>query len=413
MSEINPPQSPPTSTLREVLALFLRLGATAFGGPAAHIAMMHDQIVTRKKWLTDQEFLDLNGATNLIPGPNSTELAIHIGYMRAGWRGLIAAGVSFIAPAMLIVIALAWAYVEYGTTPRADAFFYGIQPVIIVIIAQALWLLGRKAIKNAATAVVGVVAMVLYLFGFNEILLLVFAGLIILLFQNANRFDKNGTLSLLLPFSIFSKFKSPAGLPLSIVNPQSTSSGLPSLLSLLFSPSTFTLPVLFLSFLKIGSVLYGSGYVLLAFLHDEFVENLGWLTEKQLLDAVAIGQITPGPVFTTATFIGYLLGGVPGAVVATVGIFLPAFILVAITNPFIPRLRQSKWLGSVLDGVNVASAGLMAGVTLQLTSTAFVDIPTIVIGIASAVLLFRFRVNPTWLVIGGAGAGLLLSFIRQ
>lgn len=411
MSEINPAQSPPASPLREVVALFLRLGTTAFGGPAAHIAMMHDEIVTRKKWLTDQEFLDLNGATNLIPGPNSTELAIHIGYMRAGWRGLIAAGVSFIVPAMLIVIALGWAYVEYGTTPRADALFYGIQPVIIVIIAQALWLLGRKAIKNAATAVVGVAALVLYLFGFNEILLLVFAGLIILVLQNANRFCKNGTLSVLLPFSNLSLFSLNQKSAISIQ--PSTVFTLPSLLSLLSSLSTFSLPVLFLSFLKIGSVLYGSGYVLLAFLHDEFVENLGWLTEKQLLDAVAIGQITPGPVFTTATFIGYILGGVPGAVVATIGIFLPAFIFVAITNPFIPRLRQSKWLGSVLDGVNVASAGLMAGVTLQLAGTAFVDIPTIVIGIVAAILLFRFRVNPTWLVIGGAGVGLLVSFIRQ
>lgn len=411
MSEINPAQSPPASPLREVVALFLRLGTTAFGGPAAHIAMMHDEIVTRKKWLTDQEFLDLNGATNLIPGPNSTELAIHIGYMRAGWRGLIAAGVSFIVPAMLIVIALGWAYVEYGTTPRADALFYGIQPVIIVIIAQALWLLGRKAIKNAATAVVGVAALVLYLFGFNEILLLVFAGLIILVLQNANRFCKNGTLSVLLPFSNLSLFSLNQKSAISIQ--PSTVFTLPSLLSLLSSLSTFSLPVLFLSFLKIGSVLYGSGYVLLAFLHDEFVENLGWLTEKQLLDAVAIGQITPGPVFTTATFIGYILGGVPVAVVATIGIFLPAFIFVAITNPFIPRLRQSKWLGSVLDGVNVASAGLMAGVTLQLAGTAFVDIPTIVIGIVAAILLFRFRVNPTWLVIGGAGVGLLVSFIRQ
>jgi chromate transporter len=363
-----------TSRLQEVIALFLRLGITAFGGPAAHIAFMHEEVVTRKKWLTDQEFLDLNSAVNLIPGPNSTELAIHLGYLRAGWRGLIGAGVAFILPAMLIVLALAWAYVEFGTTPQADALFYGIQPVIIVIIAQALWVLGRKAVKNVATGVVGVATIALYFLGVNEILLLVVAGVVILLIENAHNL-RNANPTLLFPFAL--------------------------------APATFSLPLLFFTFLKIGSVLYGSGYVLLAFLHDDFVQNLGWLTEKQLLDAIAVGQITPGPVFTTATFIGYILGGVPGALVATLGIFLPSFVFVAITHPFVPRLRQSKLFSSLLDGVNVASAGLMAGVMIQLARAAWIDIPTVLIAIVAAVLLFRFKVNSAWLVVGGAVVGLV------
>jgi chromate transporter len=369
-----------TSRLQEVIALFLRLGITAFGGPAAHIAFMHEEVVTRKKWLTDQEFLDLNSAVNLIPGPNSTELAIHLGYLRAGWRGLIGAGVAFILPAMLIVLALAWAYVEFGTTPQADALFYGIQPVIIVIIAQALWVLGRKAVKNVATGVVGVATIALYFLGVNEILLLVVAGVVILLIENAHNL-RNANPTLLFPFAL--------SLPLTL------------------APATFSLPLLFFTFLKIGSVLYGSGYVLLAFLHDDFVQNLGWLTEKQLLDAIAVGQITPGPVFTTATFIGYILGGVPGALVATLGIFLPSFVFVAITHPFVPRLRQSKLFSSLLDGVNVASAGLMAGVMLQLARAAWIDVPTVLIALVAAVLLFRFKVNSTWLVVGGAVVGLV------
>ncbi len=372
------------SDLFELVAYFIKLGSTAFGGPAAHIAMMHDGLVTRKQWLTDQEFLDLVSATNLIPGPNSTELAIHVGYRRAGWRGLIAAGVAFILPAMLIVMALAWAYVEFGTTPQAEALFYGIQPVVIVIIAQALWLLGRKAVKNPLTAFVGVAVLGLYLVGAPELLLLLAAGLVVMLFENAKRFKP------ILPA---------AWLPL----------GISPLLGLMVT--SFSLPLLFFTFLKIGAVLYGSGYVLLAFLHDDFVQNLGWLTEQQLLDAVAIGQVTPGPVFTTATFIGFLLGGVPGALVATVGIFLPAFVFVAITNPFLPRLRQSKVFSSLLDGVNVASASLMAGVTLQLGRAALVDVPTVLVALAAAVLLFRFKVNATWLIVGGAVVGLILSAV--
>lgn len=395
-----------TSNLREVIALFLRLGITAFGGPAAHIAFMHDEVVTRRKWVSEQEFLDLNGATNLIPGPNSTELAIHLGYLRAGWLGLIAAGVSFILPAMLIVMALAWLYVTFGTTPQADALFYGVKPVVIAIIAQALWLLGRKAVKNLATGIVGASALGLYLFGANEILLLLVAGITVMLVENATRWRN---------------FHSAFWVAL-LGQGQGTVLGLPTdglgaarpiSLSLLLSItlSSFSLPLLFLTFLKIGAVLYGSGYVLLAFLQREFVVNLGWLTQQQLLDAVAVGQITPGPVFTTATFIGYVLGGVPGALVATLGIFLPSFFFVAVTHPFVARMRQSKWFAGLLDGVNVASAGLMAGVTLELGRAALFDAPTIAVALASALVLFRFRVNPTWLLVGGALIGLGRMFL--
>lgn len=378
--------------LRELAALFLRLGTTAFGGPAAHIAMMHDEVVTRRKWLTDQEFLDLNSAANLIPGPNSTEMAIHIGYLRAGWRGLLVAGACFILPAVVIVTAFAWAYVQYGTTPQATALFYGIQPVVIVIIAQALWLLGRKVFKHAGLLALGAAILGLYLLGVNEIFLLVVAGVVVMVWRNAQRAT---------PALFFA-------LPLQNIVAAIFLTGTP----IVAAAVEFSYTTLFLYFLKIGSVLYGSGYVLLAFLHDDFVQNLGWLTEQQLLDAVAIGQITPGPVFTTATFIGYLVGGGWGAVVATLGIFLPAFFFVGITHPFIPRMRASKWFGALLDGVNVASAALMAGVTLQLARTAVTDWYTLGIALVAAVILFRFKLNATWLMLGGAIAGLVFFALR-
>lgn len=373
--------------LREIAALFMRLGITAFGGPAAHIAMMHDEVVKRKQWLDDQAFLDLIGATNLIPGPNSTELAIHLGFLRAGWRGLILAGVCFILPAMLIVMALAWAYVEYGTTPAAEALLYGVKPVVIAIIAQALWALGRKAVKNPLTAIVGVSAFVLYLGGINEIVLLAAAGGMVMLIENARRL-REIKMSVLLPVASIA-----TGLAEPIVQ---------------IVP--FSLPLMFWTFLKIGAVLYGSGYVLIAFLQSDFVQNYGWLTNQQLLDAVAIGQVTPGPVFTTATFIGYVLGGVPGAVLATIAIFLPGFIFVAISQPFIPRLRASPWFSGLLDGVNVASASLMAGVTISLGRSSLVDLPTIALALVSLGLLLRRRINSTWLIAGGALVGLAKMF---
>jgi chromate transporter len=368
--------------VRELILMCLRLGFTAFGGPAAHIAMLHNEVVVRRHWLGEQEFLDLLGATNLIPGPNSTEMVIHIGYKRSGWLGLLVAGFCFIAPAMLIVLALAWLYVHYGSTPQASWLLYGIKPVVIALIAQALWNLGRSAIKNIWLAGLGVVLVMLYFFGINEMVLL-FGGALAVMMIQAIRSKFPLTLKVfILPMVTFA---APVLVP-------------------------FSLPVLFLSFLKIGAILYGSGYVLVTFLHAEFVESLGWLTNQQLLDAIAIGQVTPGPVFTAATFIGYLLGGVSGGLVATLGIFLPSFIFVWITAPFIPRLRNSPWASAFLDGVNIAALSLMAAVLWQLAGSSFVDIPSVFIGLSAAVLLFHTRMNSTWLVLGGAAAGLAVSF---
>jgi chromate transporter len=394
-----PPAAPPASqtsargSVWEIARLFLKLGAIAFGGPAAHIAMMRDEIVTRRKWLDEQRFLDLLGATNLIPGPNSTEMAIHIGFVRAGWPGLIVGGVCFILPAMLIVTALAWVYTRFGATPAADRLLYGVKPVIIAIVVQALWGLGRKAVTGPLTALIGAAVLALYFLGANEIALLFIGGLAVMLIQNLRRLTRPRLAGLLAPLIGWNVARAIVQL-----SPE-------RLLAAATTP--FSLPVLFFTFLKIGAVLYGSGYVLLAFLRADFVTRLGWLTDQQLIDSIAIGQVTPGPVFTTATFIGYVLGGAPGALLATLGIFLPAFIFVAISNPLIPRLRESRWAGSLLDGVNVASLGLMAAVTIQLAQAAFVDPLTIGLGLIAAVLLFRFKVNSTWLVLGGAAVGLL------
>jgi chromate transporter len=372
------------SPLAEVASLFLKLGFTAFGGPAAHIAIMHDEVVTRRKWLTDEEFLDLLGATNLIPGPNSTEMVIHISYLHAGWAGLIVGGLCFVTPATLIVLLLSWLYVRYGTTPQIEWLLHGIKPVVIAIIAQALWMLGKKALKSHILAVIGIIVFALYFLKFNEILLLFAGGLIFMLIKNFKNFKGQKAL-LLFPFG---------GVAITQL------------------ATSFSLPVLFLTFLKIGSVLYGSGYVLLAFLRNDFVLRLGWLTDQQLIDAVAIGQVTPGPLFTAATFIGYILGGTSGALLATLGIFLPSFIIVAISNPLIPRIRNSPWAGSLLDGVNASSLGLMAAVTFQLASSSLKDLFTATIAILSLVLLLRYKVNTTWLIAGGAIAGSVISFLR-
>lgn len=367
--------------------LFLRLGTTAFGGPAAHIAMMEDEVVRRRKWLTHEEFLDLLGATNLIPGPNSTEMAIHIGHRRAGWSGLFVAGASFILPAAVIVTVLAWAYAKYGHLPNADAVLYGVKPVIIAVVLQALWALGRSALKTKPLAALGLLAAVVNFLGVHELLVLFVSGVLVMFVQLRSRASAAVPLLGLAP-----------GLPLVAV------AGAPAAL-----PASFGLWPLFLFFLKVGSVLFGSGYVLLAFLRSDLVERYGWLTEGQLLDAVAVGQVTPGPVFTTATFIGYLLGGTPAAVVATVGIFLPAFFFVAISGPLVPRIRRSPLAGAFLDGVNVASLALMAVVTFQLGRAAIVDWLTIALAMLSGFLLLRYRLNSAWLVGLGALAGLVKS----
>lgn len=376
--------------LTEVAVFFLKLGITAFGGPAAHIAMMHDETVKRRKWLSDQEFLDLVGATNLIPGPNSTEMAIHIGYLRAGWPGLIIGGICFILPAMIIVMLLAWVYVRFGSTPQAGWLLYGVKPVVISIIVLAIWDLGRKAVKSWFIAIIGLAMLVLYFMGINEIALLFTGGLLVMLGTNMRRLKKQALGSFVMPPLI----------------------GLNMLMPSALVAMPFSLRLLFLTFLKIGAVLYGSGYVLLAFLRADLVVRFGWLTDHQLIDAVAVGQVTPGPVFTTATFIGFILGGIPGALLATLGIFLPSFIFVAISNPLIPRIRDSAWFSGLLDGVNVASLGLMVAVTWQLGRASLADPLTILIGLISFGLLILFKVNSTWLILSGSMIGLLSSLCR-
>jgi chromate transporter len=389
---LTPPALQPDG-LVEVAQVALKLGVTAFGGPAAHIAMLRDETVVRRQWLTDDYFLDLVGATNLIPGPNSTEMVIHVGYLRAGWRGLLVAGTLFILPAATIVLVLAWAYVQFGTTPTGEALFYGIKPVVIAVVAQALWGLGRTALRGPLLFGIGAAAAALYLLGFNELIILFGSALVVLLVETVLR---------LSPGQLGAAVAAPfAGLPLTL---------LPTLFQT--APVPVSLTTLFLTFLKIGSVLYGSGYVLLAFLRNDFVERLGWLSEQQLLDAVAIGQMTPGPVFTTATFVGYLVAGVPGAVLATVGIFVPAFVFVALLHPLVPRLRGNPWTAAMLDGVNVAALGLMAAVTWLLGREAIVDPLTATIAIVAAVLLIRFRVNSAWLVLAGAVVGLAVNQLR-
>ncbi|HET7009978.1 MAG TPA: chromate efflux transporter [Anaerolineales bacterium] len=373
--------------LAEVLQVFLRLGVAGFGGPAAHIAMMRDDVVRRRGWLDDDAFLDLLGATNLIPGPNSTEMAIHLGYLRAGWRGLIVGGVSFILPAVLIVSALAWAYVRYGSLPAAGWLLYGIKPVVLAIIVHALWALGRRAVRGPLLAAVGLAVLMLSVFGVNEIVLLFGGGLIVLLAGQGSQ-------------------SSPPGPSLAA----SVALGLPAGLAAL--PAAPSLLLLFLTCLKIGSVLYGSGYVLLAFLRADFVTRLGWLTDQQLLDAIAVGQVTPGPLFTSATFIGYLVGRIPGALLATLGIFLPSFVFVLLSRPLLPRLRSSPALSALLDGVNVASLGLIAAVAIQVARASIVDLPTAALGLLAAVALARTRLNPTWWIAAGGAAGIALQWLR-
>jgi chromate transporter len=364
--------------LREVAWVFLRLGTIAFGGPAAHVAMMQEEVVRRRAWVGEQQFLDLLSAANLIPGPNSTELAIHLGHERAGWRGLLLAGTCFILPAAFIVGVLGWVYVEYGALPQVGWLLYGVKPAILAVIVQALYNLGFAAIKSRGLLLLGLASFVALLFGFHELLVLFGAGLVWVGGAGVG----GGRLFSLAPG--------------------------PVLLALAVPPTSshaFSLSGLFLFFAKVGSVLFGSGYVLLAFLRSDLVERWHWLTEAQLLDAIAVGQVTPGPVFTTATFIGYLLGGPAGAAVATVGIFLPAFVFVALTRPILPRLRRSKVAGAFLDGVNVSSLALMAAVTWHLARSAVMDWLTLGIAAASAVALLRFRINSAWLVLGGGIAG--------
>ncbi|MFI5350635.1 MAG: chromate efflux transporter [Elusimicrobiota bacterium] len=375
---------PDKTPLKEVAGYFLRLGLTAFGGPAAHIAMMEEEVVRRRAWMSRERFLDLLGATNLIPGPNSTEMAIHIGLVRAGWPGLVLGGVCFILPAAAVTLLLAWTYVRCGAMPQAQAVFYGIKPVIIAIVAQALWGLSRTAVKSRFLAALTAAAAIAAFLGVNQFLVLIGGGLIAVLASELSRPGGGRLLAVLAPVS------------LSVPTAGTALAAIP-----------FGLTPLFLFFLKVGSVLFGSGYVLLAFLQSSLVDRWHWLTQSQLLDAVAVGQFTPGPVFTTATFIGYLLGGLKGAAVATLGIFLPSFIFVAVSGPLIPRLRRSPVAGAFLDGVNVASLALMLVVAVLLGRSALIDAPTCLLAAMSAVLLIRRRVNSAWLVIGAGALGFI------
>jgi chromate transporter len=371
--------------LAELARLFLRLGATGFGGPAVHIALMHEEVVRRRRWLGEQHFLDLLGATSLIPGPTSTEMAIHVGFVRARWRGLVIAGACFMTPAVVIVLALAWSYVRYGATPAADALLYGVEPVIIAVVLQALVSLGKLVAGKRVLLVVGALVLGLYLTGFNEVALLFGAGVTVVIVNYAAVLGR-GASALLVPTLLALQEPTPQAVDLSRV------------LSV---------------FLKFGAVVFGSGYVLLAFMRTDLVERLGWITDRQLLDAIAVGQLTPGPVFTTATFVGYLIGGLPAALLATLGIFLPSFLLVAAVNPLVPKLRRAPLAGALLDGVNAGALGLMAGVTWQLGRRAIVDVPTAILLAAALVVLLRYRINSAWVIGAGALAGALITLSGQ
>lgn len=380
--------------LGELARLFLKLGVIAFGGPAAHIAMLEDEVVTRRKWIGRQHFLDLIGATNLIPGPNSTEMTMHVGYERAGWAGLVTAGSCFIGPAVVITGVLGWLYVQYGSLPAVEPFLYGIKPAVIAVILGAIWRLARPAVKDWRFAVLGLGVAVALLLGLGEIQGLLLGGVLGMLWFRVGRGEDSGTAGRYLPI-LFLRDGASAG----VQGAGAAAMG---------AAAAVSLPKIFLFFLKVGSVLYGSGYVLVAFLEGGLVSDYGWLTRAQLLDAIAIGQLTPGPVLSTATFIGYVLDGVPGAAAATVGIFLPSFFFVLLLNPLIPRLRESAWLSAFLDAVNVSALALMVAVTIQLGVAVLVSWPAWVIALAAGVLVVRFRTNAVWLVLGGAVVGRML-----
>jgi chromate transporter len=365
--------------LKEVAKLFFKLGSIAFGGPAAHIAMMEDEVVKKRKWMTHQHFLDLVGATNLIPGPNSTEMTMHCGHERAGWKGLIVAGACFVFPAVVITMVFAWLYQQYGQLPKVEPFIYGIKPAVIAIILGAVYRLGKKALKNVELGILGALTLIACLLGVNEILALFACGL----------------LGLILYFIRNSKNNLNSFTPL-------------VLLQVVLTPST--LKILW-TFFKVGALLYGSGYVLFAFLDAELVTT-GLLTRQELIDAVAVGQFTPGPVLSTATFIGWQLGGFWGAIAATVGIFLPSFIFVAILNPFVPKMRKSKIIAVFLDAVNIAAVAVIVAVCVEMGKDTLTDWRAILIAVISLISVFVFKkMNSAFIVIGGALLGYILTLI--
>jgi chromate transporter len=365
--------------LKEVAKLFFKLGSIAFGGPAAHIAMMEDEVVKKRKWMTNQQFLDLVGATNLIPGPNSTEMTMHCGYERAGWKGLIVAGACFVFPAVVITLVFAWLYQQYGQLPKVEPFVYGIKAAVIAIILGAVYRLGKKALKNVELGVLGTLTLIACLLGVNEILALLACGLLgLILFFIRN--SKN-SLNSLTPLV---------------------------LLQVALAPST--LKILWI-FFKVGALLYGSGYVLFAFLDAELVTT-GLLTRQELIDAVAVGQFTPGPVLSTATFIGWQLGGFWGAIAATIGIFLPSFFFVFLLNPYIPKMRKSNIFSAFLDGVNIAAVAVIVAVCVEMGKETLTDWRTILIAATSLLCVFVLKkMNSAFIVIGGALVGYLLTLI--
>ena len=396
--------------LRELAALFLKLGAISFGGPAAHIALIETEIVRKRQWVTRQQFLDMLGAANLIPGPTSTEMAINVGFVRAGWAGLCVAGASFILPAALITGAFAWAYVRLGTLTQAVSVLGGIKAAVIAVIAIAIWRLGKTAVKDIGLAGLGIISLAAFFLGVNPIAILFGGGLLGML---ARRVAKcRGPTALLFSPMLMRRGSVPrVGAiwafwlrSVGAVTLASVATG-----AVVARPSIARIA---LFFLKVGAVLYGGGYVLLAFLEQGLVRQHAWLTQQQLLDAVAIGQFTPGPVLSTATFIGYILGGVPGAAVATLGIFLPSFFYVALLAPVLFRLRQSPWMVAFLDSINVCAVALMSGVTFRLAVDALRGWQAWGIALVSLVVLLRWKVSPAWVVLGGGAAGLLLAASR-
>ena len=391
------PKSSLSARLAELVVLFLKLGTISFGGPAAHIALIEGEVVRKRQWVTKQQFLDMLGAANLIPGPTSTEMAINVGFVRAGWAGLCVAGASFIVPAALITGIFAWIYVRFGNLPRAASVLAGIKPSVVAIIAIAIWRLGKTAVKDAGLAVLGALSLAAFLMGLNPIAILLGGGVLGML---GRRFSSlRAATGSLLVWPIFPLRRVPIIGALAV-----------AVESAVARPSVWRIA---LFFLKVGAVLYGGGYVLLAFLEHGLVQQHAWLTQQQLLDAVAIGQFTTGPVLSTATFIGYILGGVPGAAVATVGIFLPSFFYVALLAPVLFRLRQSAWIAAFLDSVNVSALALMAGVTFRLAIDALRCWPSWVIAVGSLGVLLRWKVNPAWIVLGGGLTGLLLAVLRH
>ena len=395
--------------MRGLAALFLKLGAISFGGPAAAIALMEDEVVRKRQWITRQQFLDMLGLTNLIPGPNSTEMAINVGFARAGWAGLAVAGASFIVPAALITAAVAWAYVRFGTLPLAESLLAGVKPAVIAVIAVGVWRLGKTAVRDVWLGILGAVAMLAFLLKLSPLAILAGGGVIGMGSQRIRKLCRTQspdatTLSAGLIF-----------LKKSFLLPTLLAGVLPgAAIAAVAVPGIKRVPLARLGwfFLKVGAVLYGGGYVLFAFVEQGLVRDHHWLTQRQVLDAIAIGQFTPGPVLSTATFIGYLLGGGWGAVVATVAIFLPSFLYVAALGPILPRLRRSSWMAAFLDSVNVCAVALMAGVTVRLAADALRGWLMWVIALVALAVLWKWKLNPAWVVLGGGLAGLVVAMVK-